>query len=139
VTHFTGAAACGPLPDGSQHQRGAMYKSSYAQTMDEFGNDPRQDEREALGIVISQFELAREKGVRSREAVEAIFNARRVWTFLLESLSENSNDLPVEIRADLISIGIWVLKELERLRRYETESFDAIIEINGIIRDSLRG
>ncbi|WP_186392972.1 MULTISPECIES: flagellar biosynthesis regulator FlaF [unclassified Pannonibacter] len=116
-----------------------MYKSSYAQTMDEFGNDPRQDEREALGIVISQLELAREKGVRSREAAEAIFNARRVWTFLLESLSENSNDLPVEIRADLISIGIWVLKELERLRRYETESFDAIIEINGIIRDSLRG
>lgn len=114
-----------------------MYKFSYAQTMDEIGNDPRQDEREALGIVISQLELARENGPRSREAVEAIFNTRRVWSHFLESLADNGNELPVEIRADLISIGIWVLKELERLRRNETDSFDAIIEINGIIRDSL--
>jgi flagellar protein FlaF len=114
-----------------------MYKFSYAQTMDEIGNDPRQDEREALGIVISQLELAREKGPRSREAVEAIFNTRRVWSHFLESLAGNENELPVEIRADLISIGIWVLKELERLRRQETDSFDALIDINGIIRDSL--
>ncbi|WP_417669121.1 flagellar biosynthesis regulator FlaF [Roseibium sp.] len=116
-----------------------MYNLSYAETMEDICADERMNEAEAMGIVIGMLEAAREKGANSREAIEAIFNTRRLWGFFLESLSDDANALPKPLRADLISVGIWVLKEAERLRQNEVTSFDAIIQINTIIRDSLQG
>lgn len=116
-----------------------MYSMSYAETMDEICSDERMNEAEAFDIVLSMLQKAREQGVRSREAIEALFNTRRLWTYLLESLSDEANELPRELRANLISIGIWVLKETQKLREEEVTSFDALIEINSMIRDSLKG
>ena len=42
-----------------------------------------------------------------------------------------------DLRAQLISIGIWMMKEIERLRTGATASFADLIEINAIIRDGL--
>ncbi|MCY1707177.1 flagellar biosynthesis regulator FlaF [Pannonibacter sp. SL95] len=114
-----------------------MYNFSYAEAIDDFGRDQRAEERQAMDLVIAQLELARERGPRSRETIEAVYNTRRLWSYFIDNLAEETNELPVEIRADLISIGIWVIKELERIRRQETDSLDALIEINIIIRDSL--
>jgi flagellar protein FlaF len=81
---------------------------------------------------------AKEKGAQSREAVDALFFVRRVWVRFIEDLGSKENELDAELRANLISVGIWILKESERLRRGETKSFDGIVEISGIIRDGLR-
>ena len=45
--------------------------------------------------------------------------------------------MPTALRARLVSIGIWVIKEIERLRSGESRDFVSIIEINQIIRDGL--
>ncbi len=116
-----------------------MYNLSYAETMEELCTDERMNEAEAINIVIGKLEKAQEMGASSREAVEAIFSTRRLWNFFLESLSDDSNALPAPLRADLISIGIWVLKEAEKIRQQEETSFAALININSIIRDSLQG
>ncbi|WP_153772076.1 flagellar biosynthesis regulator FlaF [Labrenzia sp. CE80] len=116
-----------------------MYNLSYAETMDEICSDDRMNEAEAMDIVIGMLEVAQEKGTQSREAVEAIFNTRRLWTYFMESLSDDANALPTALRADLISVGIWVLKEIEKIRQNEVKTFDGLIQINSIIRDSLQG
>lgn len=116
-----------------------MYTQSYAETMDEICVDDRLNEVEALTIVISKLEAAKAKGAQSIEAVDALFYTRRLWTFFMESLADDANSLPASLRAELISIGIWIIKEVERLRYHEVESFDDLIEINGMIRDSLNG
>jgi flagellar biosynthesis regulator FlaF len=43
-----------------------------------------------------------------------------------------------ELRANLISIGIWIIKESERIRKRESDNFQGIIDISIIIRDGLK-
>lgn len=116
-----------------------MYNLSYAEVMDDLCSDERMNEHEAMSIVIGKLNSAREKGARSAEAIDALFYTRRLWGYFMENLADDGNQLPVEMRANLISVGIWVLKEAEALRQWEKEDFSDIIEINTIIRDSLAG
>jgi flagellar protein FlaF len=46
--------------------------------------------------------------------------------------------LPLNLRADLISIGIWVLKEAERIRMRHSDNFQGIADVITIIRDGLK-
>jgi len=116
-----------------------MYNLSYAEVMDDLCSDQRLNEHEAMSIVIDKLNVAKERGVKSPEAVDALFYTRRLWSYFLEHLADDANELPIETRANLISVGIWVLKEVEALRQWEQEDFADIIQINSIIRDSLDG
>ncbi|MEI2385843.1 flagellar biosynthesis regulator FlaF [Breoghania sp. JC706] len=115
----------------------SMYNFSYAETLDEFCVDTRGNERQAMGMIVEQLKAAKEKGRRSKEAIEALYNTRRVWAYFIDDLSSERNELPVSLRADLISIGLWVMKELEAIRTEQSENFDGLIEINTMIRDGL--
>ena len=86
----------------------------------------------------SSFSKSREKGPQSPEGINALFFARRIWVRFIEDLGSSDNELDAELRANLISVGIWILKESERLRNGAADNFDAIIEISGIIRDGLK-
>ena len=48
------------------------------------------------------------------------------------------NDLPVKLRADLISIGFWVMKEADRVRDDQSRSLKGLIDVSSIIRDGLK-
>ena len=81
---------------------------------------------------------AQEKGALSRERIEALFYLRRLWTIFLDDLKDPNNELPEQLRAGIISIGIWMMKEIDRARGRETEDLTPMIEINEIIRDGLK-
>jgi flagellar biosynthesis activator protein FlaF len=114
-----------------------MYQFSYAEIVEDSPQDMRMRERDALGRCLAMLEEARQAGPKSRQAESALGKLRRLWSIFIEDLSSDANDLPADLRAQLISIGIWVLKEIERLRLGTQDSFDDLIEINGIIRDGL--
>ncbi|MBN9670722.1 flagellar biosynthesis regulator FlaF [Roseibium aggregatum] len=116
-----------------------MYNLSYAEVMDDLCSDQRLNEHQAMSIVIDKLSVAKERGVKSAEAVDALFYTRRLWSYFLEHLADDANELPLETRANLISVGIWVLKEVEALRQRRQDDFSDIIQINSIIRDSLDG
>lgn len=94
-------------------------------------------ERMAFDHAIELLQAAEAKGAGSREAVEAIFFLTRLWNLLLEDLASDKNGLPRELRASLISIGLWVLREAQRLRQEMKGSFGALIEVNTAIRNGL--
>ena len=81
---------------------------------------------------------AQQKDPQSRERVEALFYLRRLWTIFINDLSDPNNELPEQLRAGIISIGIWMMKEIERVQGGATDDLTPMIEINALIRDGLK-
>jgi flagellar protein FlaF len=114
-----------------------MYQFSYAEVLDETPKGARERERLAIAHSIELLEAAEQKGVRSREAIEALLFVRRLWAVFIEDLAEADNDLPKALRADLISIGLWIIREAEQIRLEKSSNFRGIIEVSQSIRDGL--
>ena len=115
-----------------------MYQFSYAEVMQDAVADAKERERQVLDRSVSLLEIARDTGRYGREAIEALFYTRRVWIAFIEDLKGPENQLDIELRANLISIAIWILKESERIRRRQSTNYQGIIDVTTIIRDGLK-
>jgi flagellar protein FlaF len=115
-----------------------MYRFSYAEVLDETPKTAREREREALDRSIELLKRAEGAGSRSRETIEALLYVRRLWSHLIEDLAKPENDLPPNLRADLISIGLWILREAEQIRLEKSDNFKGLIEVSTAIRDGLQ-
>jgi flagellar protein FlaF len=98
----------------------------------------RAHERRAMDRVIALLRTARDRGPGTREVVEALFYLRSLWAIFLDDLRNPENELPGQLRAALVSIGIWMNKEIDRVRAGQTNDLTPMIEINEIIRDGLK-
>lgn len=115
-----------------------MYQFSYADIQTDSVADARDRESQVLSRSIEMLTRAAAVGSSSHEAIEALNFTNRVWTSLLDDLGNPENALPKELRANLISIGLWVLRETEDVRQGRTDNFDGLIEVSQIIRDGLQ-
>jgi flagellar biosynthesis activator protein FlaF len=114
-----------------------MYQFSYAEVIDDSSMEMRARERKALDRAIELLRAAEVKGAGSREMTEALLFLRRLWSVFTDDLRHPDNELPNQLRAALISIGIWMSKEIDRVRTGKTENLNAMIEINEMIRNGL--
>lgn len=114
-----------------------MYQQLYEEVAQEASHRIRQDEQRAFRHSIGLMEKARKAGPNSREAVEAIFFLNRLWGVLLEDLSRRDNELPDDLRAKLISIGIWMLREAQSISNGKSRNFAGLIEISNVIAEGL--
>ena len=115
-----------------------MYQFAYSEIVDDSPSELRARERHAMDEGIRLMRRAREKGPGSVEEVDALFYLRRLWTIFSDDLANPGNGLPTELRANLLSIGAWMLKEIERARSGGATDLTSMIEINEIIRDGLK-
>lgn len=115
-----------------------MYQFSYADIQTDSIADAKDRERQLLDRSIQLLTIAQAKGVRSVETVEAIHFVNRIWTTFIDDLGKDDNELPRELRANLISIGLWLLREADAVRRGDSENFSGLIDISQIIRDGIR-
>lgn len=115
-----------------------MYQFSYNEIQTDSVADARDRERQVLSRSIDLLSDARERGAGSREAVDAIHFVNRIWTTFLEDLASTENELPKELRANLISVGLWVLREAEEVRQGRSQNFEGLIEVSQIIRDGIQ-
>ena len=115
-----------------------MYEFAYNEVIEDSRQTMRARERQAMDRVIAMLRTAQEKGPGSRERVEALFYLRRLWMIFLNDLKDPNNELPEQLRAGIISIGIWMMKEIDRVRGGATNDLTPIIEINALIRDVLK-
>jgi flagellar protein FlaF len=125
--------------DAKLHERrkDAMYQFTYAEVLEETPQGARERERQAIDRSIEMLEAADKAGPQSRESIEALHYLRRLWGLLMEDLSKPENDLPERLRADLISIGLWIMREAEDIRLEKSSNFRGIIEVSQNIRDGL--
>ena len=70
--------------------------------------------------------------------IDAIVFVQRLWTFLIKDLGNPDNGLPDNLKGQLISIGLWVMRESNRVVRGEQKSLEALIDINAMIQEGLK-
>ena len=114
-----------------------MYQFSYAEVVEDSPKELRARERQALDQAISMLKTAHLAGPGTREMTEALIFLRQLWAIFMDDLQHPENELPQAIRANLLSIGIWIGKEVERIRTGNTSDLSAVIEINEIIKRGL--
>ena len=116
-----------------------MYQFSYAEVLDETPQGrarARAPGHRPLDRAVAA--RPRRAACSSREAIEAILFVRRLWGYLIEDLARPENDLPQALRADLISIGLWIMREAEQIRLEASDNFKGLIEVSTAIRDGLQ-
>ncbi|PPD45182.1 MAG: flagellar biosynthesis regulator FlhF [Methylocystis sp.] len=114
-----------------------MYQNVYAEIANESGSRARAREKQALDSAIAKLVAARASGASTPEAFEATDLLRRLWTLLMSDLRNEENALPAELRASLISIGLWICREADMIDRGDSANFDALIDVNQLISDGL--
>ena len=114
-----------------------MYQSFYREVLEDDPGLLRSHERAALLRSIQLLEKAEKAGVQSREAVEALLFMQRLWQFFLEQLASPENQLPPKLRADLISVGIGLLRQAEAIRLGQSRDFASLREISQTIANGL--
>jgi flagellar biosynthesis activator protein FlaF len=115
-----------------------MYPFSYAEVLEDSAETSRSRDGEALDVSIALLRRADQAGTSSVEAIEALYYATRLWGTFIEDLGRPENSLPQQLRAALISVGISVMREADRLRNGTSTSFKHLIEISTIVREGLR-
>jgi len=115
-----------------------MYRFSYAEILEDASDGCRERERLAFDRAIDLLKAANSAPPNAPERSDAISFVQRLWTILIEDLMSSENGLPEALRAQLVSIGLWVMKEADLVRRGDSQNFTALIEINTMIRDGLK-
>jgi flagellar protein FlaF len=108
------------------------------QTARERAESPRETEYRLFGEVTRSLMAAAEDGAMDTQArVAALDWNRRLWTTLASDCSRADNALPVGVRAQIISLSLWVSRHTSAVIRQE-ESFQPLIEVNRSIMEGLR-
>ena len=97
----------------------------------------RERERQAIDHSIELLQAADKPGSAIARSGRGAAVRARLWAILVEDLAKADNDLPQKLRAELISIGLWVMGEAERIRLEKSTNFKGLIEVSQTIRDGL--
>jgi flagellar protein FlaF len=114
-----------------------MTLSSYDAMIEDSGREARGREQQALNHGIDLLKQLQGGDLAPPDDAEALLYIRRLWTFFVQDLSSPRNGLPEKLRADLISIGLWVIREADRIRQDKATDIDELLAINTVIRDAL--
>jgi flagellar protein FlaF len=68
--------------------------------------------------------------------IDAIDWNRRLWSVLAADCSDSSNQLPPPVRANIISLSLWVNRHSTAVMRGD-EDFEALIDVNRIMMQAL--
>ena len=115
-----------------------MYQFTYADIAEDRPAEGRAREYSTMMRSIELMSAADAEGVHSRAAIEALFYTQRLWCILIEDLAKPENALPAKLRADLISIGLWILREVEAIRHGKSNSFKGLIEVSMTIAEGIK-
>jgi flagellar biosynthesis activator protein FlaF len=97
---------------------------------------PREFELRIFEQITTALEAAAQPGTHFTARIAAMHRNRELWLTLTSDLMEEGNMLPKQLRASLISLGLWVTNETNRAMLNNTTSLDALIEVN---RSIIRG
>lgn len=99
---------------------------------------PRETEYRLFAqVTLALMEAAKTDPRDVRGRINALDWNRRVWSILGSDCSDPGNALPVQLRASIISLSIWVGKHTSAVIRRE-EEIEPLIDVNRLIMQGLR-
>jgi flagellar biosynthesis activator protein FlaF len=70
---------------------------------------------------------------------DALMFNRRLWSIFIDAVTQDDNKLPINVRANLIRLGVFVMGETFALMtKPKRDSLETIIKINRSIATALR-
>ncbi len=89
----------------------------------------------------AQFQAIRDGWERRKiELNEALLFNRKLWTFFLDSVTRDDNPLPIAVRQNVASLGLFVIgRTINLTSNPQPEGLHSLININRRIASGLRG
>jgi len=97
---------------------------------------PRSTEYRLLAQVCGALTRARDGKRGTSEFVDALLWNKKVWDAFIIDLSSEGNQLPKELRAQIIGLGLWVGRETIQVLDGNGD-IDALINVNRTIMEGL--
>jgi flagellar protein FlaF len=104
------------------------------QRIQDASEDPRTAEHRALARVTGMLLMGAEKG--GVALAEACHMNRMLWTIFQTDLALPENGLPDALKAQLISLAIWVQRYTHKVL-FENASVDPLVSVNRSIMEGL--
>jgi flagellar biosynthesis activator protein FlaF len=98
---------------------------------------PRQTEYRLFGEVTRALVEARDTKMSGRPLIEALDWNRRVWKALSDDCQDERNQLPPAIRAQIVSLALWVARYTRKVVNKQAP-IDSLIEVNRSIMQGLQ-
>lgn len=115
-----------------------MYQQCYAEVLEDDQRAARDIEAQALDRAAALLLAAADRPHPSIEGAHALHFTRALWMTFITELAAPENALPRELCAQLISIGVWILKEADAIRLGNSTNYAGIADICAIVREGLR-
>jgi flagellar biosynthesis activator protein FlaF len=93
----------------------------------------REQEADTFRRAIGTLKAARDGGMIAR--IKALADNRRLWVTLDDLMHDPSNQLPLQMRAQIVSVGLAVQREMDK----DAPDFDFLISINENFAAGLSG
>lgn len=97
---------------------------------------PKQAEYRLFAEVTAALAEAKRSAASGPALVDALDWNRRLWSTLSADCSAAGNDLPRELRALIVSVGLWVSRYASEVARGKAD-IDALIDVNRTIMEGL--
>lgn len=110
-----------------------MLNRAYLEVAEDGQEDARAGEREVIANCIDQMRLSDDNPGDNIGRIKTINYVTRVWNYLLNDLASGENHSSDEFKATLISIGIFIMKHTDKMRRDPEIPFKPVKEISEII------
>ncbi|MEM7069744.1 MAG: flagellar biosynthesis regulator FlaF [Pseudomonadota bacterium] len=114
-----------------------MFIQAYEEVLSDEQGTVRESEREIISQTIESMQRCDAEPNDLLGRVKAIHFVREVWSYFLNDLASQENETPAELKASLISIGIFIMKHLEQMRNDKSVKFEPLVEISKSIEKGL--
>lgn len=102
----------------------------------EIAATPRGNEYRLMSQITAEMIAARDAGMKGVKLMPALHRNRRAWSTFSTLCAAPENQLPEDLRARIISIGLWVERHTSDVVRGR-ESIDDLIGVNRAIIEGL--
>jgi flagellar protein FlaF len=96
----------------------------------------REQERDIIALVTQRLRAASAAKDDAILLARAVSDNTTVWYILISDLASEGNQLPIELRAQIVSVGLAVIRECEKLNKSDVD-LDFLISINQAIIEGL--
>ncbi len=99
---------------------------------------PRATEYRLMAEVTGALAQAQAQALKGAALVQALDANRRLWSALAFDCGQEGNQLPQSLRAQIISLGLWVSRYASDVARGHGD-IDDLIEVNRAVMEGLAG
>lgn len=115
-----------------------MYNQAYQDVVEDDQLAAKQHERIAIENTIKLMQHSESDSKNSVLRTKAIHLTLQIWRHFINDLASPENAISAELKASIISIGLFILRHLEAMRTNKALNFIPIIEISESIRKGLK-